>query len=138
MIPLNATLRSYDAAAVSDATAKAGGGPTLVQQQFQDEVDINTIVRRFGLTRSMPSGPAGGVYGDFTGIEDYASAVAAIQRAQDGFMKLSPQVRERFGNDPERIITLAQEVSNEEEFLSRFREPAAPVVVDQSSAGTDR
>jgi len=112
-IPLDASLRSYDAKAVSDGTALHTGSETLVQQHLKDEVDINTIVRRFGLTRDMPAGAAGGVYGDFTGISDYDGALEAIRRAREGFMVLPPEVRERFGNDPGRLIRFAQESSPE-------------------------
>lgn len=111
----------YDAGCLSDMTAReAGPGDvSLVQQQFGEEVDINTIVRRFGLTQEMPSGIAGGVYGDFSGITDYESAVEAIDRARSGFMKLPAEVRDRFGNDPARLIRLAHELP-EAEFVRAF------------------
>lgn len=115
-IPLDASLRSYDSGAVSDYTAKDTGSESLVQQHFADEVDINTIVRRFGLTRDLPPGLPGAVYGDFTGITDYASALEMIDRAQESFMQLPPALRERFDNDPGKLIAYAQSVS-EEEFL---------------------
>lgn len=95
-----APLRGYDEKAVSVGTQVHTGDRSFVQQHLREEVDVNTIVRRFGVTRSMPSGPTGGVYGDFTGILDYESAVEAVERAQAGFLALDPEVRERFQNDP--------------------------------------
>lgn len=124
-IPLNASLRSYSSRAVSDATAADEDDESLVQQQFKDEVDINTIVRRFGLTREMPSGIAGGVYGDFTGIQDYEGAVAAIEKAHEGFMKMPPELRERFGNDPGKLIAFAQSV-DAEQFVRAFEPSRDP------------
>lgn len=137
MIPLEASLHDYDAKAVSDATAIDTGSVSLVQQQFGDEVDINTIVRRFGLTREMPSGVAGGVYGDFTGIEDYDGAVAAIERAHQGFLTLAPSVREQFHNDPGELIRFAQAVP-EDEFMARFREDEPVVVPDKGATAVDQ
>lgn len=90
------------------------GRETFTQQQFAEEVDINTIVRRFGLSRVMPSGPSGGVYGDFTGIHDYESAVAAVERARDGFLALPPDVREQFGNDPGQYLEYVDTLGDDE------------------------
>lgn len=101
------------------------GRETYTQQQFANEVDINTIVRRFGLTREMPSGRIGGVFGDFTGIFDYESAVAAVERAGAGFMALPPDIREKFGNDPGRLIEFVELASDEE--VAGLTPPVAPV-----------
>lgn len=98
---------------------------TLVQQHFKDEVDINTIVRRFGVSGQMPDFLPSGVYGDFSGIEDYDSAVAAIERAQDGFMSLPAEVREKFSNDPGRLIQLAQTMSEDD--FGKLVFPPGPV-----------
>lgn len=129
LVPLGVPVAMYDAKMVSDATAHPGGGPSIVQQAFADEVDINTIVRRFGISGTMPSGVAGGVYGDFTGIWDYESAVEAVARAERGFMKLPAEVRERFGNDPGKLVAFAQSVP-ESEFVAAVQPP----VVEQPPA----
>lgn len=108
------SLRGYDHAAWSDATGIDTGAETLVQQQFAAEVDINTIVRRFGITGALPFGSAApGVYGDFTEITDYESALARVRKVEDGFMKLPPDVRERFGNDPGSLIRFANTLTED-------------------------
>jgi len=112
------------------------GRETIVQQQFMDEVDINTIVRRFGLTREMPSGVEGGVYGDFTGISDYESALAAVERAQEGFMTLSPEVREKFANDPGEYLAHVAGMSDEELELASGRAPVVAPVIEAGSEGS--
>lgn len=109
------------------------GRDTLTQQQFAEDADINTIVRRFGVTRSMPSGPEGGVYGDFTGISDYQSALDAVQRAQDGFMALDADVRLRYGNDPGRYLEYVSGLSDEE--LEAASRPAPVSAPDPAPAG---
>lgn len=118
-------MRGYSAKLLSLATSVVTGEVTPVQQQFAQEVDINTIVRRYGITGELPFGNAGGVYGDFTGISDYASAVAAIQRAEEGFMTLPPEIRERFDNDPGALWQFAQGVS-EEDFSAAVMPAAVP------------
>jgi len=130
-------LSQYDPALHSAAVVVETGSVSPVQQHFGDEVDINTIVRRFGMTGQMPSGVPGGVYGDFTGIEDYESARDAVDRAQAGFMALPADVREKFGNDPGMLIAYAQgvpfeqleaELRGEASNVEPVVAPVAPVV----------
>lgn len=135
MIPLKASLRSYSSREVSDETAlRSGGQVSLVQQHFRDEVDINTIVRRFGLTAELPAGVAGGVFGDFTDIQDYDDAMARIRRADEGFMKLPPDVRERFDNDPAKLIVFAAQYRGPVE----FEEALHPRVPQGRSVDSDK
>lgn len=129
-IPLDGSLRSYDAAAVSDGTATRTGAESVVQQQFVDEVDVNSIVRRFGMTREMPFGSAEGVFGDFTGLSDFDAVRAKVVDAEARFMRLPADVREKFGNDPANLIRATQTLSSAE-FGALFKgpeEPVAPVV----------
>lgn len=99
---------------VYDMKVLQHGVSDQVQQHFKDEVDINTIVRRFGATGQMPEFLPEGMYGDFTGIEDFESAVSAIERARDGFLKLPPEVRAKFGNDPGTLIRQAQSMTEDD------------------------
>lgn len=126
-------LHEYDWKAVSDGTGIDTGPSDLVQQQFGVEADINTIMRRFHVTGEMPSGIAGGVYGDFSGVSDYADAVEAVDRARRGFMTLPPEVREKFGNDPGKLIAFAQSV-DEDEFTRVFEAPKVPPVLPPAGA----
>jgi len=98
----------------SDAHASASGGPVITQQHPKEQVDINTIVQRFGLTAEMPFGAAGGFYGDFTGINDFESALGLVEGAQERFMALPAHVRERFDNDPGKLIRYVQSASQKE------------------------
>jgi len=88
------------------------GRDTYVQQQFKEDADINNIIRRFGIGQ-LPVVHEG-VYGDFTGITDYRSAVAAVARAEEGFMRLPAEARDRFGNDPGKFLEYAEQVSEAE------------------------
>lgn len=132
--------REKEARTRSDATASAGGGPELTQQQFTDEVDINTIVQRFGLTGTLPRSVTEGVYGDFSGISDYDSALQTIMRTQDRFLQLPAELRERFNNDPAELVRFASERS-ESELEAVFGvpgggvEPQPPVVNNPVPAG---
>lgn len=108
---------------VSAYLAKEPGLDSPVQQQFQDEVDVNVIVRRFGVGQPVALNTMG-VYGDFTGVYDYESALERIQGAHDRFMTLPPEVRARFDNDPGKLISAAQSMS-EDEFAKVMDPPKA-------------
>lgn len=107
------SLRGYDAKAVSVATSVDTGDRSKVQQHFAEEVDVNTIMRRHGITAALPLGPATGVYGDFTDIHDYESAVERVKGAEKRFAELPAEVRERFKNDPGLLIRRATEMEPE-------------------------
>lgn len=121
------SLRSYDHKEESDFHTNPGGGESRVQQHFAEDADINTIMRRFKVTGQMPFGSAQGMYGDFTEITDYESAQAKIASAHQKFMTLPPEVREKFDNDPGKMIAAAQSMSEEDflEFSSVEVTPAA-------------
>lgn len=101
------------------------GTETLTQQQFKEETDINTIVRRFGLTHTLPAAVAEGMYGDFTGITDYESAAAMIDQAHAAFMQLPAAVRDRFGNDVGKLVQYV-ESQGDDAFAQRELEGMVP------------
>lgn len=128
-IPAGAGLHGYDYKEVSREAQTDTGSDTLVQQAPAVEMDINNIVRRFGITASMPFGAASGMYGDFTDIVDYESMVDRMARVDRAFESLPAEVRERFGNDPGKLVSFAQSASYEE-FLERTSPTPAPDAVE--------
>lgn len=88
---------------------------SMTQQQFKDDADINEIVRRFGLTGQLPENLRMPVSGDFTGVSDFQSAMNLVLQAQEEFMKLPAHVRERFGNDPSKLMAFLDDASNRDE-----------------------
>lgn len=118
------SLYGYDWRAASDATALDTGDETIVQQQFTEEADINVLVKRFGFATPYDSSRIP-VFGDFTGITDFASAREAIARAEEQFMSLPAAVRERFANDPAQLIEFAREEGSAEKFVEMLK-PALP------------
>ena len=89
--------------------------PSMTSQQFADDVDINTIVRRFGLTGQLPQSLSVPLSGDFTGVTDFHSAMNLVVAAQDEFMKLPVDVRDRFGNDPGALVAFVSDDANRDE-----------------------
>lgn len=121
-------LHAYDTRAVSLESAIDTGVESFVQQQFREDADINTIVRRFGLTQALPADVGAGVYGDFTGISDYESAVEMVAQAREAFMRLPAELRDRFGNDVGRLVAYADGIADGGVLQDDFFPPAEPVV----------
>lgn len=89
----------------------------VTQQSFKDECDINTIVRRFGLTGELPQDYQMPQSGDFTGISDYHSAVNAVRAAEEAFMLVPAEIRARFANDPGKFMAFFDDPANRDEGL---------------------
>lgn len=115
---------------LSLATGLVCSSPDMTQQAFKDECDINVIAKRFGITGELPVNGRAPTFGDFTGVDDYQSAIHAIRDAEAAFMALPGLVRERFGQDPQRFVEFCSDARN----LDEMRElglavpaPAAPI-----------
>lgn len=121
---------NYDTDAASNESGLACEEPSLAQQHFKDECDINTILERFNITGLLPESPLSPRYGDFSGIGDYHTAMNRVMAAKDEFMSLPAQIRSRFNNDPAQLIEFLQNESNrpEAEELGLVEKAAAEVV----------
>lgn len=109
------SLYAYDADAVSNATGLKCPEKSLTVQDQAEEADINTIVKRFGLTGQLPQNVRAPVYGDFDTVNDYQSALNAIKAAEASFMAMPADVRMRFDNDPQKFVEFCSDSANAEE-----------------------
>lgn len=133
---------NYDRDAVSVATGLLCLDPTLTQQHQKDEADINVIVKRFGITGTLPAHSAIPLNVDFEDIFDYHSAMTALRQAQESFDALPSAIRARFKNDPGEFVDFASDPANLPELrklglaLNRVSDPApaAPAAGDVSGA----
>ncbi len=88
---------------------------SLAIQSAKEESDINTIVRRFGLTGELPSDLAMPRSGDFTNVPDFHTAMNLIRATQEEFLRVPAEVRARFNNDPQRLMEFIDDDSNYDE-----------------------
>lgn len=106
---------NYDVDEVSRETGLRCEDASLAVQDQKDEVDINTIVKRFGLTGKLPDDVRAPTYGDFTDVVDYQSALNAVIAADQAFMEMPAEVRARFNNDPARFVDFCSDAANADE-----------------------
>lgn len=108
---------NYDRNAASVASGLRCDDLTRAQQQFKDECDIMTIVRRFHLTGQMPVNPQTPSYGDFGEVFDFQTAMNSIITAEKNFMSLTATVRKRFNNDPQELLLFMENPANRQEAI---------------------
>lgn len=106
-----------------------GFGPGLTIQSQKEEADINTIVRKFGVTGTVPGNIRTPLNVDFDGVFDFQSAMNTINEAQRAFSLMPAEVRKRFGNDPGEFVDFASNPENQEE--ARKLGLAMPVIVEE-------
>lgn len=93
-------------------------GPGLTKQEFKDACDINKIIAKYektGMIEALSNGEP--FYGDVSNIKGYQEAVEKVQEAQELFYKMSPVIREKFDNDPEKMINFLDDKKNYDEAL---------------------
>lgn len=78
--------------------------PSLTQQQFKDEADINVIVDRFMKTGHLPDPVSMPQYVDYEGVFDFQSAMNVVRQADENFMRMDANVRSRFHNSPQEFL----------------------------------
>lgn len=106
---------NYDRDAASNESGLACDDPSLAVQHMEEEANINTIVRRFGLTGELPAQVAIPRSGDFTNIPDFHTAMNMVRQAQEEFLKVPAEVRARFNNDPQMFMNFVEDEANRDE-----------------------
>lgn len=119
---------NYDVDAVSRETALFCEDDSLTVQSEAEDADINTIVKRFGLTGQLPSDVRMPMSGDFSGVSDYHTAVNMVMAADSAFMEMPADVRKRFNHDPASLIEFMENPANRDEAIRLgLVMPQAPV-----------
>lgn len=89
----------------SEFCSTAVGEVSLTKQSFAEEADINYIVGRFHRTGAVEYlNSRQGVFGDFSGVGDFRSALDRCLAAQEAFEGLPSRVRDHFQNDPALLL----------------------------------
>lgn len=91
---------------------------SLTNQADMDASDINKIMARYEKTGVLVD-PIGierkPMYADFTEIKDYHSMLSSIRNVERAFNLLPVYVRNRFQNDPQKLIDFLENSKNDKE-----------------------
>ena len=92
--------------------------PSMTQQQFKDECDINKIMDRY-LKTGVLSDPLDRrvtpKYGDYAEIGDYMDHMNKVVEANEMFEALPASIRKRFNNNPADLIEFVMDANNRAE-----------------------
>lgn len=103
--------------ALDQETGELVATPSMTKQQFAEEADINTLVKRFNLTGQLPQDHRMPTYADFEGILTFQDAMNAVVEAQEAFYELPADLRSRFGNDPGQYVDFCSNEKNRDEAI---------------------
>lgn len=93
--------------------------PSLAQQHFKEECDINHIMKRYRetgmLVDPLQKATAKPQFGDFSTSFDFMEAQNIVARARESFDAMPSNIRERFGNNPAAMLAFMENEENYEE-----------------------
>lgn len=100
-----------------DVTKTINTEPSLTNQHFTADADINNIVFRYGITDGAPL-PEQGIdptfIADFTEAPDLREVLDRARAANETFQALPANIRTKFKNDPARLWDFINDEDNEE------------------------
>jgi len=108
---------NYDMDLASDKSGLKCEDPSLTQQQFKEDSDINTIVDRFMKSGVLPNPVNMPQYVDYEGIFDFQSAMNVVRQADESFMRLDAKIRARFNNSPQEFLEFFGNPDNVDEAI---------------------
>lgn len=91
-------------------------GASMTKQSFKDQSDINRIMakyRKTGLVSHVH--PGGGRYEDLPDQVDYHGAMNLVVQADQAFAALPAHLRDRFANEPGRLLAFLADEKNRAE-----------------------
>lgn len=106
---------NYDRDAASNETGIDCKDPSLAQQQFKDDSDLNVLFNRYLETNEMPQVDDALTYGNFEGIFDFQTAMNAVVKGRETFQQLPHRIKTRFDNDPQKLLQFLADPDNFDE-----------------------
>lgn len=114
---------------------------SLTNQADMENADINKIMARYEKTGLLTDGfgvERKPVYGDFTQVKDYHSLLSSIRNVERAFGLLPVSLRNRFENDPQKLIDFLDNPENDAEAIKlglKDRPVVETVVKKEETAG---
>ncbi len=105
-------------------------GPSMTQQNFRDETNINLILAKYAKTGLLDHvNKYGGQYADMPDQDDYQGAMNLVMEAQSMFEELPSGIRAKFENDPGQFLDFVDDPLNRDEAIEMglFPSPAPAV-----------
>lgn len=92
------------------------GDKGFTVQADRDDADINKIIARFNKSGVLPPTMKGEpFYGDASDFDDLQGALLKVKAADELFMQYPAELRERFDNDPVKMLDFLADEGNRKE-----------------------
>lgn len=109
---------AYDVEEVSTVTGLTCLDESLTVQDHAEDADINTLVKRFGITGEIPVLDRVPIQEDFVKAVDYHTALNAMIEADRAFMELPADLRKRFDHDAGKFVAFCSDEKNRDEMIN--------------------
>ncbi|QXP08399.1 MAG: internal scaffolding protein [Arizlama microvirus] len=86
--------------------------PSKTQQQYKNEVNINTIMEKARKGRPVMVQSRQAFYEDFTGVQDFKAAQDRIIAVSNEFDQLPAKIRLKFNNNPAEFYEFMHDEKN--------------------------
>lgn len=98
-------------------------GESRTKQQFKDECDINSILKKYNRKMGIDAleqyaGYFAGNFGDVSVVPSYQEAQTQMFEAQEAFAALPAKARAKFSNDPLEMLAFLSDVGNRDEAIA--------------------
>lgn len=118
----SALYSEYDRMEPHSIVVDCSGDVVLTKQEFARECDINAIMERFQVT-GMQVDPGAvlereAFFGDFSADFDFFGASNYLLESARLFDALPSKIRDRFGNDPFKLLVFMSDVANKDEAVA--------------------
>lgn len=107
------------------------------KSEFAAECDVNNVLNRFRKTGQLTHvSSVRPVYGDFSNVDDYMTALEKVRSAQLAFESLPAPVRAACENDPVKFLEFALNPANAEKLKELgLLEPEVPASLTAEAIG---
>jgi len=97
-------------------SAKVFTAPSLTKQAHKEEADINSILKKYTVTGTVPINQRPATYMDISNIKSYEESFNIVEQAKESYMSLPIEVRKKFKN-PLEFINFVQNPQNEKALI---------------------
>lgn len=133
------TKRDYEAqkAVAPGVHFDAKKDKSLTNQGDLESTDINKIMARFEQTGFIPGTERKPMFGDFSEVADYHTQLSALRRVETAFNLLPAHLRNRFENDPQKLVAFLSNPANDGEAVKLGLKPAPAAAPPSAPAPPD-